>query len=55
MTEHEELERLRALYGAVNSMMAPLSYHGTISARDDRVLAVMDALWKIDGGEPIVR
>lgn len=31
-------------------MMAPLGYHGTISARDDRVQAVMDALHDIDGG-----
>lgn len=39
-----------ALYRAVNEMMAPLGYHGTICARDDRVQAVMDALHAIDGG-----
>lgn len=39
-----------ALYEAVSQMMAPLGYHGTISARDDRAVAVMDALHDIDGG-----
>jgi hypothetical protein len=32
------------LHDAVDAMMAPLGCHGTISARDDRVQAVMDAL-----------
>jgi hypothetical protein len=47
----EERHRLRAyhvLRQAVDAMMAPLGYHGTISARDDRVQAVMDALAQID-------
>lgn len=39
------------LRNAVEQMMAPLGYHGEISARDDRVLAVMDALAKIDAME----
>lgn len=39
---------LMLLRNAVNAMMAPLGYHGTISARDDRVQAVMDALAHID-------
>ncbi len=42
-----------ALYKAVNEMMAVLGCHGTISARDDRVQAVMDALHAIDGGAPV--
>lgn len=41
------------LYTAVNEMMAPLGFHGTIMARDDRVQAVMDALADIDGGTPL--
>lgn len=45
-----DCHRFRALYDVVNEMMAPLGYHGTISARDDRVQAVMDALHAIDGG-----
>lgn len=55
MSEQEELMSLRALYDAVHIMMAPLGYHGTINARDDRVQAVLDALWKIDVGDPIIR
>lgn len=47
-----EIERLRNLYRAVNTMMAALGYHGTISADDDHVSAVMDALHEIDGGQP---
>jgi chromosome segregation ATPase len=39
---------LMLLRNAVDAMMAPLGYHGTISARDDRVQAVMDALAHID-------
>lgn len=39
------------LRNAVEQMMAPLGYHGEISARDDRVQAVMDALAKIDAME----
>lgn len=35
---------LRMLRNAVDAMMAPLGYHGTISARDDRVQRVMDAM-----------
>lgn len=42
---------LMLLRNAVEQMMAPLGYHGTISARDDRVQAVMDALAKIDAQE----
>jgi hypothetical protein len=38
----------RVLKMAVEAMMAPIGYHGTISARDDRVQAVMDALAQID-------
>ena len=41
----------RVLRQAVDAMMAPLGYHGTISARDDRVQAVMDALAQIDKEE----
>ncbi|MFO0467618.1 MAG: hypothetical protein ACK5ZS_01525 [bacterium] len=41
----------RHLKMAVEAMMAPLGYHGTISARDDRVQAVMDALAQIDSEE----
>ncbi len=37
-----------ALYKAANEAMAVLGAHGTISARDDRVQAVMDALHAID-------
>jgi hypothetical protein len=37
-----------ALKMAVEAMMAPLGYHGTISARDDRVQSVMDALARAD-------
>ena len=39
---------LMLLRNAVEKMMAPLGYHGEISARDDRVQAVMDALAQID-------
>ena len=39
------------LRNAVEQMMAPLGYHGEISARDDRVQAVMDALAQIDAME----
>jgi chromosome segregation ATPase len=39
---------LMLLRTAVDAMMAPLGYHGTISARDNRVQAVMDALAHID-------
>lgn len=38
----------RVLRASVEAMMAPLGYHGEISARDDRVQAVMDALAQID-------
>ena len=41
----------RVLLMAVEAMMAPLGYHGSISARDDRVQAVMDALAQIDSEE----
>jgi hypothetical protein len=33
---------------SVEAMMAPLGYHGQISAKDDRVQAVMDALHQVD-------
>lgn len=39
---------LMLLRNAVEAMMAPLGYHGEISARDDRTQAVMDALAQID-------
>lgn len=42
---------LMLLRNAVEAMMAPLGYHGEISARDDRVQAVMDALAQIDAME----
>jgi hypothetical protein len=38
----------RVLRAAVDAMIAPLGYYGSISARDDRVQAVMDALAQID-------
>jgi hypothetical protein len=38
----------RVLRASVEAMMAPLGYHGEISARDDRVQAVMDALAQIN-------
>jgi len=38
----------RILKMAVEEMMAHLGYHGTISTRDDRVQAVMDALHQVD-------
>jgi hypothetical protein len=43
--------RMRALLvlrAAVEAMMAPLGYHGSISAQDDRVQSVMNALAQID-------
>jgi hypothetical protein len=48
--EHEEVQRLRALYVALHPMIAMLGLYGEISARNDRVSAVMDALAAIDGG-----
>lgn len=39
---------LMLLRNAVEAMMAPLGYHGEISARDDRVQSVMDALAYLD-------
>lgn len=42
---------LMLLRNAVDAMMAHLGYHGEISARGDRVQAVMDALAKIDAKE----
>lgn len=59
-----EIERLRQsmrayriLRVSIEAMMAPLGYHGSIAARDDRVQAVMDALAQIDAieneGNPI--
>ena len=39
---------LMMLRNAVDAMMSPLGYHGTISARDDRVQEVMDALAHVD-------
>jgi hypothetical protein len=38
----------KVLRVAVEAMMAPLGYHGSIAARDDRVQAVMDVLAQID-------
>lgn len=43
-------DKWAALYNAVNEMMAPLGAYGEISAKDDRVAKVMDALQQIDGG-----
>ena len=48
---HQGVRAYRVLRQAVDAMMAPLGYHGTISARDDRVQAVMDALAQIDQEE----
>jgi hypothetical protein len=48
------LRSFRALRMAVDAMMAPLGYHGTISARDDRVQAVMDALEQIDNEDQVI-
>ena len=42
---------LMLLRNSVEAMMAPLGYHGEISARDDRTQAVMDALAQIDAME----
>lgn len=39
-----------ALYRTVNQVMLVLGMYGEISRRDDRVSAVMDALYDIDGG-----
>ena len=44
----DPMRAYRILKMAVEAMMAPLGYHGTISARDDRVQAVMDALHQVD-------
>ena len=44
ITEHMKL------YYAVGEMMDVIGAHGTICARDDRVQAVMNALYEIDGG-----
>jgi hypothetical protein len=43
-----DMRAYRVLRLAVDAMMAPLGYYGTISARDDRVQAVMDALAQVD-------
>jgi hypothetical protein len=47
-SERKTLRAFRVLRMAVNAMMAPLGYHGQISAKDDRVQAVMDALHQVD-------
>lgn len=47
-TLRQSLRAYRVLRLAIGAMMAPLGYHGTISARDDRVQSVMDALAQID-------
>jgi hypothetical protein len=44
----QALRAYRVLRVAVDAMMAPLGYHGSIAARDDRVQSVMDALAQID-------
>ena len=44
----DEENDLMLLRNAVEAMMAPLGYHGEISARDDRVQSVMDALAYLD-------
>jgi hypothetical protein len=46
--ERKSMRVYRLLRVAVEAMMAPLGYHGAISARDDRVQGVMDALAQID-------
>ncbi len=55
--ERQSVRAYRILRVAVEAMMAPLGYHGAISARDDRVQSVMDALNQIDdienGGKPV--
>lgn len=50
MNEKADLEKYRNLYGAVSRMIAKLGYHGEISARDEAVDAVENALYEIDGG-----
>jgi len=42
------LRAYRVLRLAVDAMMAPLGYHGTISASDGRVQSIMDALEQVD-------
>jgi len=44
----DPMRAYRILKMAVEEMMAHLGYHGTISTRDDRVQAVMDALHQVD-------
>lgn len=41
---------IMALYRTVNEVMLVLGMHGEIQRCDDRVSAVMDALYHIDGG-----
>ncbi len=43
-------DQWRKLYDTVNEIMAVIGCHGSICAKDDRVLAVMGALADIDGG-----
>lgn len=45
---NDPLRAYRVLKMSVEAMMAPLGYHGQISAKDDRVQAVMDALHQVD-------
>ena len=44
----QTMRAYRVLRQAVDAAMAQLGYHGTISTRDDRVQAVMDALAQVD-------
>jgi predicted acyltransferase len=47
----DELEKYAELYRAINELMAYMGKYGSAAARGDRAQAVMDALYKIDGGQ----
>ena len=46
--EDRKIRAYRVLRLAVDAMMATLGCYGTISARDDLVQAVLDALYQLD-------
>ena len=46
----EEWAKRTALYHAINHVVDYAGAHGSIDARGDRMQAVMDALYAIDGG-----
>lgn len=48
--EHAEVEKLRALYRAINPVIDYAGAHGSILARGDRMQAVMDVIYALDGG-----